>query len=199
MVRSIWSLSAHRFPVGFWLLGLTLLGLAGCSSTPSVVTDYDPDFAFGQLETFRVEKTQEDNEKNILISPFTLNHLQTVIRDQLDARYDQAEEGETADFVVRYHIVVEDRIDVRSYDQRYGFGYYGFGPVYRYPYAHSPSPRVYRQGTLIIDIASGGEDNQPLWRGVSEQRLYDGLTPQEQRARLSAAVTDVLSNFPPVK
>lgn len=199
MVRSIWSLSAYRFPVGFWLLGLALLGLAGCSSTPSVVTDYDPDFAFGQLQTFQVEKTQEDDEKSILISPFTLNHLQTVIRDQLDARYDQAEEGETADFVVRYHIVVEDRIDVRSYDQRYGFGYYGFGPGYRYPYTHSPSPRVYRQGTLIIDIASGGEDNQPLWRGVSEQKLYDGLTPKEQRARLSAAVTDVLSNFPPVK
>lgn len=199
MFRRIWAQSARRFSFGSWCLtGLALLALAGCSSTPSVVTDYDPDYAFGQLQTFRVEQTQEDNEKSILISPFTLNHLQTVVRNQLDARYDPAEEGETADFVVRYHIVVEDRIDVRSYDQRYGFGYYGYGPWYRYPYAHSPSPRVYRQGTLIIDIASG-EDNKPLWRGVSEQRLYEGLTPQEQRARLSAAVTDILANFPPVK
>ncbi len=198
MVQNIWAQSPRRFSLGYWLIALALFGLAGCSSTPSVVTDYDPDFAFGQLQTFRVEQTQEDNEKSILISPFTLNHLQTVIRQQLDARYDQAGEGETADFVVRYHIVVEDRIDVRSYDQRYGFGYYGFGPWYHYPYTHGPSPRVYRQGTLIIDIASG-DDNKPLWRGVSEQRLYDGLTPQEQRARLSAAVTDVLANFPPVR
>ncbi len=178
---------------------LLVLGLlAGCTSTPSVVTDYDPEFAFGELNRFRVELAEQDDGNSLLISPFTLSHLQRVIEDQLASRYEAASEADEADFVVRYHIVVEDRLDVRSYDQRYGFGYYGYGPWNRYPYTHGPSPRVYRQGTLIIDIARA-EDNKPLWRGIAEQRLYDGLTPQEQRQRLSAAVTEVLVNFPPVR
>ncbi|UZJ45744.1 DUF4136 domain-containing protein [Marinimicrobium sp. C6131] len=184
-----------RLGVGLLLvLGL----LAGCTSTPSVVTDYDPEYAFGELNRFRVELAEQDDSNSLLISPFTLSHLQRVIESQLASRYQSVDEGEEADFVVRYHIVVEDRLDVRSYDQRYGFGYYGYGPWYRYPYSYGPSPRVYRQGTLIVDIARV-EDNKPLWRGVAEQRLYDGLTPQEQRQRLSAAVTEVLSNFPPVR
>lgn len=178
---------------------LVVLGLlAGCTSTPSVMTDYDPAFSFGELERFRVEQAQQEDSNSLLISPFTLSHLQRVIETQLASRYEPAGDGEAADFVVRYHVVVEDRLDVRSYDQRYGFGYYGYGPWYRYPYAHSPSPRVYRQGTLIVDIARE-EDNKPLWRGVAEQRLYDGLTPQEQRQRLSGAITEVLANFPPVR
>ncbi|MGD8177056.1 DUF4136 domain-containing protein [Marinimicrobium sp. ARAG 43.8] len=179
-----------------WLTLVILALLAGCSSTPSVVTDYDPDVSFGSLKTFRVEATQQEDANSLLISPFTLSHLQTVIHNQLSSRYTAVESE--PDFVVRYHIVVEDRLDVRSYDQRYGFGYYGYGPWYRYPYAPSPNPRMYRQGTLIIDI-SRGDDNKPLWRGVSERRLYEGLTPQEQRQRLSGTVTDIMAQFPPVR
>lgn len=171
--------------------------LAGCSSTPSVVTDYETGYAFSELNSFRVEATEQDDSNNLLISPFTLSHLQRVIQNNLSDRYELAGEERAPDFIVRYHIVVEDRLDVRSYDQRYGFGYYGFGPFYRYPYAAQPSPRIYRQGSLIVDIVQG-EDNKPLWRGVSERRLSENLSPDEQRQRLSAAITDILANFPPV-
>lgn len=182
------------------LLGLSLVFFLGaCSSTPSVVTDYDTGYGFSSLNTFRVESTNREDPKNLLISPFTFSHLERVIEENLSQRYRSASQGATPDFVVRYHIVVEERLDVRNYNQRYGFGYYGFGPFYRYPYygPPAPSPRVYRQGTLIVDIVSG-DDQRPLWRGVSEQRLRDSLSPDEQRQRLSAAVTDILSNFPPV-
>lgn len=180
-----------------FLASIALLTLAGCSTSPTVVTDYDTGYEFSQLNTFEVEPTRQDDDKSLLISPFTLSHLQRVIEDNLAERYAPATEAQTPDFVVRYHIVVEDRLDVRSYDQRYGFGYYGYGPFYRYPYVVQPSPRIYRQGSLIVDVVRG-EDNKPLWRGVSEQRLYESLTPQEQRQRLSSSVADILSKFPPV-
>lgn len=181
------------------LTSLMLVFLAGCTSTPSVVTDYDTGYSFGDLDTFRVEVAQrKDSPQNLLISPFTYTHLERLIGENLSERYRPAEEGATPDFIVRYHIVVENRLDMRSYNQRHGFGYYGYGPFYRYPYATQPSPRIYRQGSLIVDIVEG-ESNRPLWRGVSEQRLQDSLSPDEQRQRLGAALTDIMSNFPPVR
>lgn len=188
------------------LAGLVLWWLSGCSSTPSVVTDYDTAFSFGELESFRVEATERDDPNSLLISPFTLMHLQRLIEQQLQDRYELVQEasdeeqeasGETtADFLVRYHIVTEDRLDVRNHDPRFGFGLYGYGPWYRYSYTPGPQARVYRQGTLVIDVVRA-RDEQPLWRGVSEQRLADSLTPQERRERLSAAATEILSRFPP--
>jgi len=181
------------------LASLVLVFLAGCSSTPSVVTDYDTGYSFGNLNTFRVEATQRhNNPQNLLISPFTYSHLERLIGENLSERYRPAEEDAIPDFIVRYHIVVENRLDVRNYNQRHGFGYYGYGPFYRYPYAAQPTARIYRQGSLIVDIVEG-DTKRPLWRGVSEQRLQDSLSPEEQRQRLGAAVTDIMSNFPPVR
>gem|GEM_PF-1524500 len=181
------------------LASLVLVFLAGCSSTPSVVTDYDTGYAFGDLNTFRVEATpRQSNPQNLLISPFTYTHLERLIDEKLSERYRPAEEGATPDFVVRYHIVVENRLDMRQFNQRHGFGYYGYGPFYRYPHAMQPTARIYRQGSLIVDVVEGGT-NKPLWRGVSEERLQDSLSPEEQRQRLGAAITDIMSNFPPVR
>ncbi len=57
--------------------------------------------------------------------------------------------------------------------------------------------RVYNQGNLIIDIADAKTD-KPIWRGVSEKRLGRKMTPSQQREVLTQAVTEVLSQFPPV-
>lgn len=174
---------------------LLLLWLAGCARTPSVVTDHDPEFAFGQLNSFRIEEAQPQEASSVLISPLTLAHLRKVITQRLGDRYELVEEN--ADFLVRYHVVVENRIEERRFNDRYGFGYYR-GPWFYQTHHHGSGSRDdYRQGTVIIDIAHA-DDNRPLWRGVAEQRLSDGQTPAERRTLLSAAITDILSRFPPV-
>jgi hypothetical protein len=57
--------------------------------------------------------------------------------------------------------------------------------------------RTYNQGSLILDITDA-KDNKPVWRGVSEKRLNRNMTPAQQREVLSRAVSEVLSQFPPV-
>lgn len=180
----------------WFAFGLALM-LAACATGPSVMTDYDTGYDFASLESVRVVESQQTGNDNIMISPFTFDHLHRVISNQLDQRYRLVEAGEEADFEVRYHIVIEERLDVRSYDQRYGFGYYGFG-YHRHPYAPFASPRVYSQGNLIIDMVDG-DSGEPIWRGVAEERLYDKLDPRRQRKILSGAVADILSRFPPIK
>lgn len=98
-------------------------------------------------------------------------------------------------------MVVEEKIDPRSYDNLYGYGFYGRG-YYRYPnpffYGPNAGLRVYNQGSLIIDILDGKTD-KPIWRGVSEKRLSRGMAPQQQREVLSQAVNEVIAYFPPVQ
>ncbi|MDQ2075416.1 DUF4136 domain-containing protein [Marinimicrobium sp. ABcell2] len=177
--------------------GLLLL-LTACATRPSVMTDYDTAYDYANLRTFYVAESRQVAEQNLLISPFTIQHLQRVIVDQLGQRYEPVRNRELADFRVRYHIVMEERLDMRSFDQRYGFGYYGFGPFHRLHYGPPPTPRVYNQGSLIVDIVDG-RTGQPIWRGVAEERIHDRADPSRQREILSAAMVDILSQFPPVR
>ncbi len=185
-----------------WLIALcsTLL-FAGCTTQPNVETDHQANYDFSALKTFSVMETKQDTKENILISPFTLSHIHSALESELAKRYQSAASGAKPDFIVSYHVVVEEKIDPRSYDDLYGFGFYGRG-YYRYPspFFHGPGAglRVYNQGSLIIDIVDAKTD-KPIWRGVSEKRLSRGMAPQQQREILSKAVTEVISFFPPVQ
>lgn len=184
-----------------WFLLVSFIFVAGCSNKPYVETDYQADFNFALLKTFDVAETKQDTKENILISPFTLGHIHAVLEAELSKRYQVPAAGAAPDFIVNYHVVVEEKIDPRSYDSLYGYGFYGRG-YHRYgsPFFYGPNAgvRVYNQGSLIIDIVDA-KTNKPIWRGVSEKRLSRSMAPQQQREVLSAAVTEVIAQFPPVQ
>jgi hypothetical protein len=188
-----------RFGSSGLLLILTLL--SACSNKPYVVTDYLSGYDFSALKTYSLVEAQQDTKDNILISPFTFSHIHSVVDRELAQRY-QAVSGETKpDFLVNYHIVIEEKLDPGTYDRLYGYGYYGRGYRYHYPsplfYGTTGSPRVYNQGSLIIDIVDA-KTEKPIWRGVSEKRLRSGLTPQQQREILTGAVIEIVTKFPPL-
>lgn len=171
----------------------------GCTTQPYVETDHQAGFDFASLKTFSVAETKQDAKENILISPFTLSHIHAALESELGKRYQSTAAGAKPDFIVSYHVVVEEKIDPRSYDDLYGYGYYGRGYIYPRPFIHGPGVglRVYNQGSLIVDIVDA-KTEKPIWRGVSEKRLSRGMAPQQQREVLSRAVTEVLAQFPPV-
>jgi len=185
-----------------WLMVvLSAFLFVGCTSQPQVETDHQANFDFSSLKTFQVAETKQDAKENILISPFTLSHIYSALEGELTKRYQSAATGANPDFIVSYHVVIEEKIDPRSYNDIYGYGY--FGRSYRYPYAspffYGPGAglRVYNQGSLIIDIVDA-KTEKPIWRGVSEKRLSRGMAPQQQREVLSRAVNEVIAQFPPV-
>ncbi len=183
-----------------WLITLcSLLVFTGCTTQPNVETDHQADYDFSALKTFNVAETKQDSKENILISPFTLSHIHSALESELAKRYQSAAAGAKPDFIVSYHVVIEEKIDPRSYDDLYGFGYYGRPYRYPSPFFHGPGTglRVYNQGSLIIDIVDA-KTEKPIWRGVSEKRLSRSMAPQQQREVLSRAVTEVIAQFPPV-
>jgi len=185
--------------LGVLLVALSALMFAGCTTQPRVETDYQTDFNFSSLKTFDIAKAKQDNKESILVSPFTLSHIHTALEGELAKRYQSAASGAKPDFVVSYHVVIEEKIDPRSYNELYGFGYYGRGYRYPSPFFYGPGAgvRVYNQGSLIIDIVDARTD-MPIWRGVSEKRLSRDMAPKQQREVLSRAVTEVIARFPPI-
>lgn len=186
---------------GFLSLLVAIVCLSGCATKPYVSTDYEASYNFAALKSFTVKSAKQDTKENILISPFTLSHIHSLVNSELAKRYQSVGEGSTPDFYVTYHVVMEEKLEPGAYDQMYGFGYWGRG--YRYPSSIFYRPqmdggvRVYNQGSLIIDMVDA-KTQQPIWRGVSEKRLNKGLSPQKQREILTSAVLEVLAQFPPV-
>jgi hypothetical protein len=185
-------------------MGLVFLAviIAGCSSKPYVVTDYDAGYDFASLKTFSVQEPRQGSQENLLISPFTFSHIHSVVEQEFSQRYKEVGGELSPDFIVSYHIVIEEKLDPGSYDRLYGFGGYGYGRGYRaYPsplfYGTTGGPRVYNQGSLIIDLVDA-ETKNPIWRGVSEKRLRKSLAPSQQREILTNAVREVLAQFPPI-
>ncbi|HSX83910.1 MAG TPA: DUF4136 domain-containing protein [Cellvibrio sp.] len=180
---------------------LTLALLGACSNKPYVVTDYLSGYDFSALKTYHVAEARQETKDEILISPFTFSHIHSVIDRELAQSYQQAPAETKPDFLVNYHIVIEEKLDPGTYDRLYGYGYYGRGYRYYYPaplfYGTTGSPRVYNQGSLIVDIVDA-KTEKPIWRGVSEKRLRSGLTPQEQREILTSAVIEIINKFPPM-
>jgi hypothetical protein len=186
--------------IGVLFVLMSAFFFIGCATQPYVETDHQADFDFSMLKTYSVAETKQDTKQDILISPFTLSHIHSALEGELGKRYQSVASGAKPDFIVSYHVVIEEKIDPRSYDDLYGFGYYGRG--YRYPrpffYGTDTGLRVYNQGSLIIDITDVKTD-KPIWRGVSEKRLSRGMAPQQQRTVLSRAVTEVIAQFPPLQ
>ena len=186
---------------GFLGLLVTIFWLSACATKPYVATDYEASYNFAALKSFAVKSAKQDTKENILISPFTLSHIHSLVNSELAKRYKSVSEGSAPDFYVTYHVVMEEKLDPRTYDDMYAVGFWGRG--YRYPSSIFYRPqlgggmRVYNQGSLIIDIVDA-KTQQPIWRGVSEKRLNKGLNPQKQREILTSAVLEVLAQFPPV-
>jgi len=180
-------------------IGFLAVLVAGCSSSPRVTTDYQAGYDFAALKSFTISEVKQDTKDNLLISPFTFSHIENVIAQELGQRYASVAAG-SQDFTVNFHVVIEEKLDPGTYDRIYGYGYYGRGYRY-YPsplfYGSTGAPRVYNQGSLIVDLVDA-KTEKPIWRGVSEKRLRQGLTPQEQREVLTNAVREVLAKFPPI-
>ncbi len=182
------------FKLGMVKALLLIFVLGGCVSKPVVHTDYEPGYDFTKLKTFVVKVAKQDTRDNILASPFTLSHIHTSVNNELAKNFQSVNEESSADFVVVYHLVMEEKIDPRTYDDIYGFGFWG----YRYPSAmfYHHQVDVYDQGSLIVDLIDA-KSQKPIWRGVAKKRLGANLSPQRQRDILSAAVKEIFALFPP--
>jgi len=172
------------------LAGPILTGCAGLK----VDLDYDPARNFGAYHSYAWLPAATSKEGEAIIrNDLVEARVISAVDGELSGKNLQRADKAAADFLVSYHINVEDRVDVRTIET--GFGY---RPWWGWNSRFDTETVVqnYKAGTLVLDIIDRKTDKL-AWRGAAETRLREGLTPQQRDAEIRSIVKALLINFPP--
>jgi hypothetical protein len=119
-------------------------------------------------------------------NPFFNDHLQGAIEKKLAANgYERVTSG-TPDLLVHYHASVNQRLDVYTVDNRYGYCYGNC----------EPQITDYEQGTLVVDLVDA-RTNKVVWRGWSQDTVSGVIDNQERlEKQVDKGVTKMMMLLP---
>lgn len=171
--------------------------LAGCATTPTVFTDYDPAVNFGQYQTYRWTQQPEG------FSPLQTQRFVAAVDAKLRER--GWTQSPNAQVTVAGHIVTERRVRVDTWNNAPVWGGWGWGSCCWGPgwgpgwgawggFNTSTTVRNYTYGTFVIDMFDA-QTQRPLWRGIAMGTVPD--SPLEQTNRLQQSVDRMFAQFPP--
>jgi len=182
---------------------LLVLGLASCTSIQTR-TNYDPS-AVQQLDSYRSYAwlPMKSHSNPSIYNPIIQERVHRAVDQELQAKgFRRVEPGQTPDFKVGWHGAVQQKVDVDTIDNYYGYlwdPWYDpfFGPVgYGGSGGFETQVREYREGTLILDVVDAGS-NKLVWRGTAETELAENTNARKSQKLIDRAVDKMLKGFPP--
>ncbi|ASQ91614.1 hypothetical protein CHL67_04030 [Prosthecochloris sp. GSB1] len=178
---------------------LFMAALLGGCSTVSVVTDYDRDFDFSGMHTYRWPTGDEGIRKSdaLVENPLVYKRVQAAVDSKLQARGFRLADSKEADFIVHAHAGVKK---VRSYYPQvglsYGFGHRGPYRSWWGPYGGYTYVGAYEEGSLLLDVIDARK-KELTWRGVATGVVRRYRTPEAMQRDIDEAVAKILEQFPP--
>jgi hypothetical protein len=170
-----------------------LLLLSACSSTPSLEarTDYNREFNFSGVKSIAIQPVQRANLAAVRISDMQVTRMNASFRNALQARgLSVVDDNAQADLLMVWHLVTEERTDVRTYNTQSFYNCWRCGPS-----VSDVSVRQFTQGTLIVDMVDP-VSNRSVWRSIVQTRLRDTNAEQAEALRNEAARAS-FARFPP--
>lgn len=184
-------------------LPLLVAALTGCS-TMEINTDFDPSANFSDLKTYAWidEPRKPTGDPRIDDNPFLEGRVHAAVERELGAKGFVLDESGTPDFLIAYHVSLDQKRSVQHLND-----YYGYGPGWGYSYPRARPPGYfgttsstyvyeYEEGTLILDIVKP-EGRQLIWRGAARDEVRFSNTPAKESGQLNEAVARMLKRFPP--
>lgn len=181
--------------------------VSACASGPPKPTvDYKPDYDFGRVFNiaFYHDSGQVVGDNPLRISDIQRERINNALVYALEADGHRfVDDPAQADLLLSWHLVTEEKTDIRTYETpTMGYGA-SYGPYNRYsgyrcwncsPTRTEVSVHNYTQGTFIVDMV---EPNlkQSVWRGVTQSRLK--REPSREQADYNAAARVIFESFPP--
>jgi len=108
-----------------------------------------------------------------------------------------------ADLLISWHVVTQDKTDVRTYQTPgMGMGYSRYGGYNRYSMYNcwgcmsqtEVSVQNYTEGTFIVDLIDP-KLKQSVWRSLIQERIKGDMGQDQQK--YNAAADNILASFPP--
>jgi len=195
-----------RFATAGMALGLALL-LGACASTPEPVFDYKQDYDFSDVRKIGFYKGsgQVSGDNPLQLSDFQKDRIDDALALELRNRgFEIVDDPSEADMLLSWHLGVQDKTDVRTYETpAYGAGYGRYGGYNRYSMyscwnCTNTEVRVtnYTEGTFIIDMIDP-ELRKSVWRSVTQSKLK-GKKDEDEPGEINEAAALVLGGFPPI-
>ena len=186
-------------------LALSLL-LGACASTPKPVFDYKQDYDFGQVQkiAFYAGSGEVTGDNPMQLSDFQKERIDDALARNLTGKgYQLVDDPAEADLLISWHLGVQDKTDVRTYETpSYGVGYGHYGGYNRYSMYNcwnctNTEVRVvnYTEGTFIIDMIDPTMQKS-VWRSVTQSKLK-GDRNEDEPNEINEAAALVLGGFPP--
>lgn len=179
------------------LVALLLIALiTGCSSTPKATMDYDTSYDFSKVRAIYIQPFDRNTPATIKVSDIQIGRVTDALRTELLRRgYEIVENRADADMFLSWHLVTEERADVRTYNS---YSYYNcwrcVGPVG--PGVTDVSVNYYTQGSFFVDMIDP-TSLRSVWRAVIESRLRSQPDPEKAAENRAAAAQAVFLEFPP--
>ncbi|MFV8818677.1 DUF4136 domain-containing protein [Haliea sp. E17] len=169
-----------------------MLFVSACASGPQAVMDFDHDYDFSRVKTIAIQPFDRTKVTSIAISDMQVDRINAAITAELESKgYQVIADTPAADLLLTWHLVTQDRTDVRTYD---GMSYYNCwrcGPA-----VSDVSVRQYTEGTLIVDMIDP-ERTRSVWRSVIQSELKPQPDADKAAARRKKAAELVFAGFPP--
>lgn len=170
---------------------LCLLALSACAASVHVANDYDPQVTLTNYQHWAWHPKEEPLPPNAYVSELVMDRIERAVEDQLALQGKDKVDAAKADFFVRTHLVVEDKLDVQDWDMSYGF----YHRPFLWDARHDITVTPYKQGTLIVDLVDA-KTGKLFWRGTGESRINPEQAPADREKRVREVVRAVLAQYP---
>lgn len=175
---------------------LAIALISACSSTPKATMDYDTSFDFSQVRSIYIQPFDRNTPATVKVSDIQVGRVTDALTAELVRRgYLIVEDRASADMFLSWHLVTEERADVRTYNS---YSYYNcwrcVGPVG--PGVTDVSVNYYTQGSFFVDMIDP-KTLRSVWRSVIESRLRSQPDPEKAAENRAAAAEAVFLEFPP--
>lgn len=190
-----------------WILAIGLLLTACASSPPKPLVDFKPDYNFSAVKkvAFFEKSGQVIGDNPLTLSDMQKDRIHSALSFALRNKgLEIVDDASQADLLLSWHLVTENKTDVRTYDTPAMGPYYGYNRYSMYNCwscvggmsgGTDVSVSNYTQGTFIVDMIDP-ELRKSVWRSTTQSRLKGQL--EQDQGKYNAAATNVMASFPPL-
>lgn len=174
-------------------VAIMMLALVSACTTPLEATmDFDSQFDFSKVQKIAIQPVDRTELSMIRISDMQVERIDAALANELRGKgFQIVTDNAQADMFLTWHLVTEERTDVRTYNSASYYNCWRCGPS-----VSDVSVRQYTQGTFIVDMIDPVR-NQSVWRSIIESRLQSSPDPEQAPERRQEAATAILAQFPP--
>lgn len=174
-------------------LTFAFLALLNACASPLVANmDFDDSFDFSGVKNIAIEPFTRTDVASVKVSDMQVDRINVALSDELERKgFRVVEDRAAADLLMTWHLVTQERTDVRSYNSASYYNCWRCGPS-----VSDVSVTQYTQGTFIVDMVDPAR-NRSVWRSIIESRLKPQPDPEKSAVNRREAATAIFAEFPP--